>query len=572
VADNDRRFHAETLPNLPALGKQGGLTKTATSFGNFGQGGVPTGTGGGDFKNLAPQIRNPLLNVVNFYFPQDRKVLNQWLRYYQRFHPIVGAALDLHGEMIAGNFYLSGISDDKVLQVYNEAVAKCDLIQKNSEIITEFFNIGEAFPYVQWNETTGIFDQLIVVNPDYVHIRAHPFVHKPGGTTFEIEPSQALRDFVASRDPIDQELRQYVDPSILQAVQSNGMIKAHPFNMTGLIRRASPYDTRGTAITLRCLKDLMYEDILREAQWQIASAHVRPIWIYKLGDPSNQILPTVDDLRAFREVLLRGQFDPNFSIITSYAFNVENIGSQGKILPLIQEFDWVHKRVLTGLFTNEAETLGEGPNYQASSVARMIKNQRYMAYRTMLTTWMMEKIFKPIARAHGFRKKDGPNSNDRMRYKNNGSMESLTDDRNDEGLLLPTIEWANPLDMSDVESFRNAILRLSTDKFPRVAISTLLRVLGLDPKKEEAALKAQEGTVFDPLYQDYRTNYVQAEGRKRIGGPPGAGKGPGGGGGPDVGPPGGGGPAPDAGGGPAGEMPELPEGGGDVGGGELGGE
>lgn len=518
--EGERRFLAEVVPTLPGLSKSAGLSKTGTSFSNFG-GPQNVGSGAGaDFKQLAPQIRNPLLNVVNFYFPQDRKVLNQWLRYYQRFHPVVGSILDLHGEMIVSKFHLAGIKDQKVMQVYEESINRCDVYNRGVEMVKEFFNLGEVFPYLQWNEEEGFFDQLIVINPDYVHMRSHPFVHRPSAVTFEIEPSQALKDFVNSRDPVDQELRRYVDPSILNAVSGNSFIKAHPFNMSGMIRRASPYDVRGTSITLRALKDLLYEDILREAQWQIATAHVRPIWIYKLGDPNKGILPTIDDLKAFREVLLRGTFDPNFAIITSYAFSVENIGSQGKLLPLIPEFEWVHERILMALFSNKLEMMAEGPTYATSSIARVIKNQRYQAYRSMIETWITEKILKPIARAHGFYKAESGNNvqTDRRYKNNNGSRDALSNtSKRDADLLLPTIEWENPLDMSDVDSFRNAILRLATDKNPKVAVPTLLRILGLDPGQEELALKNQEGTVFDPQYQAYREAHVKKKITERLG-------------------------------------------------------
>jgi len=517
--DTGRRFFAEFVPNLPGLSKGGGMSKLGQGFGSFGM----QNTGGGqgaDFKQLAPQIRNPLLNVVNFYFPQDRKVLNQWLRYYQRFHPLVGAVLDMHGEMIVSKFHLSGIKEPNIMKVYDAAINKCDVYNRGVEMIKEFFNLGEAAPYLQWDETEGIFDQLICINPDYVHLRAHPFVHRAAATTIEIEPSQALKDFVNSRDPIDQELRRHVDPHIINAVAANSFIKCHPFNASMLLRRASPYDVRGTSITLRCLKELLYEDILREAQWQIASAHVRPIWIYKLGDSANQILPTLEDLKAFREVLLRGTFDPNFAIITSYAFQVENIGSQGKLLPLAPEFEFVHERVLLGLFSNMAEISGTGPTYQNSSIARLIKNQRYEAYRSMIETWITEKILKPIARAHGFYKvSEGEAYKSMVSRRNKGTPDSLSKSgKTDEDLLIPEIEWENPLDMSDVESFRSAILRLATDKTPKVAVPTLLRVLGLDPQKEAKALQAQEGTVFDPMYQDYRAKYVQMQIAKRLGG------------------------------------------------------
>lgn len=224
----------------------------------------PLGPGGGgpsqDFTRLAPQVRNPLLNVTNFYLPQDRKVLNQWIRYYDRFQALIGNSLDLHSEIVVSPFELDLVSDDDmVINMYKEmAFDKLDLFNRSVEMIREFYLIGEVFPFLQWNEKEGVFDQLVVMDPDYVHIHPHPFVHVKDAMTFEIEPSEVLKEFVNSTDEIDMRLQRYLDPAVRTAIASGRMIRVSPFNLTALMKRASPYDNRGTSIILRCIKDLFF--------------------------------------------------------------------------------------------------------------------------------------------------------------------------------------------------------------------------------------------------------------------------------------------------------------------------
>lgn len=450
---------------------------------------------GSGFARLPPQIRNPLLNVVNFYLPQDRKVLNQWCRYYDRFHPIVGNALDLHAETIVSPFDLEGIDDSQVMNVYKEMVNDyLELFNRMVEGIHEFYLIGEWYPFLQWNTQKGIFDQCVSIDPDLVHIHPHPFVHLKDAVTFEVEPSQTLIEFINSSDPLDQRLKKMLDPTIIAAVQSGTMMRISPFNMTSLLKKSSPYDDRGTSIVLKALKYLMYEDKLMEANYAIADGHVTPRWIFKLGDPANKIPPRKKDLEEFRNNLMRGWYDHSSAIISTYALQVEAIGSAGKILPLTKEFDWVEDRVLTAMFTHKAATTGVGPTYANAAVAKQIMNGRYFNRRQMIETWVKKKIFAPVARAHGF-------------YKPLPKGEKHKSKKERE-LWIPNINWRNKLDLTDTNEFKDYLLRMR-EKLG-VSMKTVYRYIGIDYNEEEKNLTAESGSVFDPVYQDYRKSHAKA--------------------------------------------------------------
>lgn len=471
--------------------------RTDTGLVVLAQGGtVPSANVGTDFSRLSPQVRNPLLNVTNFYLPQDRKVLNQWIRYYDRFNPIVGNSLDLHSEICVSPFDLVGVDDSKVANVYKEMVFdELDLFNKFVEAIREFYLLGESFLFAQWNEKRGYFDQLVCVDPDYVHVHPHPFVHVKDATVFEIEPSEVLRDFVNSSDPVDMKLKQYLDPRVSAAIASGTLIKVSSFNMTGLIKRASPYDVRGTSIVLRALKYLMYEDKLIQAQYAIADGHVTPRWVFKLGDQAKGIAPLKKDLIAFRNMLMQGWYDYNFAIISSYALQVEAIGSTGKILPVRDELNFIEERILTALFTSKAATHGEGPTYANASVARMMANARYQNRRAMLEIYARKKLFEPVARAHKFYVPLTPAES------SHGVRPSKRE------LLVPSINWLNKLDLSDTTDFRQYLARLLEKN--QISMKTVCRIFGLDYAEEERALLRERGTVFDPVYQDYRKKHAE---------------------------------------------------------------
>lgn len=525
-------------PNFPivALGSSG--------VGSFGPGGYGVGDNSRDFARLSPQIRNPLLNITNFYLPQDRKVLNQWIRYYDRFHPLVGNSLDLHAETVVSPFDLEGVEDEKVMQLYRDMTFdELDLFNKSVEIIREFYLIGEAFPFLQWNSEKGIFDQLVVMDPDYVHIHPHPFVHIKDAATFEIEPSEVLKEFVNSTDEVDMKLQKYLDPAVKSAIASGRMIRVSSFNLTAMLKRASPYDIRGTSIVLRCLKDLFYEDKLREAQYAIADGHVAPRWVFKLGDQQKGLPPRKEDLVEFRKRLLEGWYDYNFAIISSYALQIEAIGSAGKILPIVPEFQFVEDRILTALFTSKAATHGEGPTYANASVARLMANARYQNRRSMMDNFYKLKIFTPVARAHQFYKKLTPAE----------QAHGVRPDPKKRELLLPDVNWLNKLDLTDTVDFRNYLSKMRENL--QVSMHTVCRIFGLDFKKEEKYLLEERGTVFDPIYTKYREKHMETIFEKQEGIAE-----PGEGGEPGAGPGGAAASSPGEGPGGGGEAPTAPEG------------
>ena len=523
---------------LIALGGSpvGGGNFDGTFAGGMG-GAAATGSG---FARLAPQIRNPLLNVVNFYLPQDRKVLNQWVRYYEKFHPIVGNCLDLHAETIISPFDLEGIDDSSVMNVYRDMVFdNLELFEKGVQMMHELYLIGETFNFCQWNETKGIFDHCVVLDPDLVHCHNHPFIHLKDAATFEVEPSESLTDFVNSSDPMDMKLRQFLDPTIIAAVKNNQMMKLSSFNVTAMMRKSSPYEDRGTSIVLKAIKWLMYEDKLMEANYAIADGHVTPRWIFKLGDPTSKIMPRKKDLQEFRDNLMRGWYDQNTAIVSTYALQVEAIGSMGKVLPLVAEYQWVEDRVLTALFTHKLAINGTGPSYNNASVARQIMNGRYATRRAMFEAWVIKKIFTPVAKAHGFYKPLGPGEKGKS--------------KKERELWIPTINWRTKLDSTDTQEFKEFLMRMR-DK-TGVSARTIFKYMGLDYKEEEQSLMKETGSVFDPVFQEYRKKHAETVFEQKEKGTvtPGQASGMIGGGGMPMG-----------GGG------EL--GGGDMGGGDMGGE
>lgn len=318
--------------------------------------------GGADVLHSSPEIRNPLLNLINFYLPYDRKTLNQWVRYYDRFHPYVGNCLDIHGEFPISDFHFAGLSekDKKVEQIFEEQKERANILQYCFEASREYELIGEVFAFWGWNDSEGMFDEYVIINPDLLDVKTVTW-GRGKRSLYKYDPPQELKELAHDKDERMQEVINDLDPVVREALETNQPILLDDFNMMEMKRLASPYDSRGTTIVLRCIKELMYEDKLREAQYAIADQQITPVQIWKLGDPASGYMPTEEDLQDFRQLLLAGRHDQLFTIVSHGALDLDLVGYTGHLLPVIPEFEWVAKRILVGLYTNESMVTGDGP-------------------------------------------------------------------------------------------------------------------------------------------------------------------------------------------------------------------
>ena len=120
--------------------------------------------------SLQPELRNPLLNIENYFFPFSRKELNSWLNYYSIVHPVVSNALDLHSTLPWSSFKFEGIDDEDVLSYYQDVADDLKLFEMFMDITKHYFQYGEALPYAHWDNRIDCFDYIQLLMPDDVII------------------------------------------------------------------------------------------------------------------------------------------------------------------------------------------------------------------------------------------------------------------------------------------------------------------------------------------------------------------------------------------------------------------
>ena len=212
-----------------------------------------------------PEVYSPLFQIANLQLPRDRITMNAWNRNFYDTHPLVHNCINLHATYPIGKINIK-CKDRKIEQFFMDMVESIDLPGVLQAVALEFWKLGEVFPYATLDEVKGVWRNISVLNPDYVHIQDALF--NGGESVLSMKPDKRLLQMVQSNNPADIQLRSQISPEILHHVKVGNNIPLDSFNVSHLKMLSSPYDSHGTSVVVSIYKDLMLYDKLRECYSQ----------------------------------------------------------------------------------------------------------------------------------------------------------------------------------------------------------------------------------------------------------------------------------------------------------------
>lgn len=413
----------------------------------------------------APEIYSPLFQMANLQLPRDRITMNAWNRNFYTTHPLVHNCINLHA-----TYPISKISikckEQKIEQFFNEMAQDMDLVGILQSMAQEYWIEGECFPYAQLNESSGTWDKIEILNPDYIHVKKSPL----GDFSVSMRPDAALLRLVQSSNPDDIRLTKRMDPEIVYHIRKGNNIPLDNFHISHLKMLAAPYDIHGTSILVSIYKDLMLYDQIREAKFAQAGNMINPITLVKVGGTEEgEMHPTANDLENYRQVFESAQYDRDFKIITHAGVKVERVGASGQIIDIAPDMDFIMNNIMYGLMVPKNILIQEGAGFQSASIGLEVLKQRYESFRNMMAQWLIRKIFAPISEIQEF-----------YTYKDG-----------EKKLIVPEVDW-NQMVLYDMDNYINAIKELANNpENPVVSKETLFRSLGLNIDEEQRRIKQE---------------------------------------------------------------------------------
>lgn len=397
--------------------------------------------------------------------PRDRATINAWCRSFFALNPFVHNAISLHSTYPISKLNIKCANKD-IEKFFNDMAKEIDLMNVCVQIAQEYFLLGEAFPYAELDENLGKWSRIHIQNPDFMIVKRTVVGSEP---IIMLRPDENLKNIIKSNKASDQEQRKQIPQSIIEAVRRGENIPLDNFNVSQLARRISPYEIRGTGLPVCIFRQLMLFDLLRESKFAQADGMINPTTVVKIG--SADYKPTYEALEQWRATFEAAQSNKDFKIFTHEGVDIQRIGFGSGIFDISGDITQLVKEIYVGLQVPPVlMDGGADTTYANGGVALDVLRGRYMTFRNMLSDWLQNKIFAPIAKIQGF-------------YNYAGGEKQL---------IIPEVDW-NYMSLFDAGDYINNLVTLTsgTDDQRRVSLHSLYRSLGLEYEDEVRRLRKE---------------------------------------------------------------------------------
>ena len=211
----------------------------------------------------------------------------------------------------------------------------------------------------------GTVRRIVILNPDYIEIYTTPMNPEP---IIALRPNEELIDMVQRKTPGYERLSK----EVIALISSGQPIHLDNRSVGHIKYGECGYTKFGVGMVRRLFPTLSYKTKLMVAQWIVAERLIVPIKIVKVGSDERPAGPA--DLADVQAQLSQTANDPNLTIVTHHAFELDFFGAAGKVLTLSNEFDLINQEILDGMMINNALLNGEGPNFTHSADTRIMTN------------------------------------------------------------------------------------------------------------------------------------------------------------------------------------------------------
>ena len=324
-------------------------------------------TAGSGIIYTQPQFFSPIHTPINWQIPSKRKEIYQWMRFYYENEPKVATTIDFYSRFPI-NGYKNVCTNRRIKKFYDDLGKKINLIKWLRIISYETHLLGDCFPFLEVDcpvcggsgnnggqvceHDGGAFKRLVILNPEYVEVYSNFLAPAP---MLAFMPSEELRNTVLKKGPGYEKLSK----DVRDRIAAGKPIGLDNRNASHIKYMDNGYNRYGTGLVRRLFPMLAYKTKLLTAQWVVAERLILPIKIAKVG--SEERPASASDLAQVQAQLAQTANDPNLTLVTHHAFELDWFGASGKVLQLTTEFEMINQEILDGLGINKALLNGEGP-------------------------------------------------------------------------------------------------------------------------------------------------------------------------------------------------------------------
>ena len=392
-----------------------------TSYANMGM-------SGGTFGDVPEYFQ--LMNANNggiLYWPVSLKEKYSWYRYFARVDPYVKRAIEFHTDLPMSKLILRmpKMEDkklrDRILKKYEGMVKRINLFDRLHSMLYESSIIGNAFLFVEFDEERKEWSKIVILPPEEILISKIPMSDKSKiqyrpeiishiiqQYTIPVDSKESYQRFVNSLSDEETEVLKNLPYEIVkQLVENNGVLTmdTDPYSGDGehkigsfvyhFSEKRHDYYDLGTSPLECVLIPLLMKEHYKYTQLSLASRNMTPrnkISAPEIGE---------EELRQLRAEVDMSMLNPDYTIVTNYEWNWEQIGAENRLIDLSREYEEINEQFFAGLGITKEILTGEGM-YSGSKVSVELLNTRYLLKREMMQNFVEESLFQPIAEENGF--------------------------------------------------------------------------------------------------------------------------------------------------------------------------
>ena len=439
-------------------------------------------SGGMNTVTTSPNFYSPFLTPSSFQIPNARREVYLWANWWKNNEPKVSAAMNFYTNYPFSGWKLE-CSSSYVKDYFEKLVDHLNFQKWLPEISKVYHLLGDSFvllsidcPHCQgsnWDNKKNeacrhdgaTWKSISILNPDNV-LKSPGMIDQPG--TFSYKPSPEEIRLVNERQP--KEFYEAIPDSVRKMIMKGDPIKLNPISIYHFKYGSNPWEDYGTPMIRSLFPTLTYKDKLRQAQFIVAERMILPIKLVKVGTdtrPASQ-----EDIDSVQDELAAIANDPNLTLVTHHAFEMDYVGATGKIHTLSNEFELIEQEILDGVMLNKLLLNGEGPAYSSGQVGLLAMEKRIDTFRNEVAHWIEQHVFKPVAEWNGF---------------------VVEGERGQEELVYPKIKF-DSLDLRDDTGKLQTLVTANQNGV--ISNVTLIESFGFDPDQEIERLRFEQGSNF----------------------------------------------------------------------------
>jgi hypothetical protein len=434
--------------------------------------------------------QNFLRFLDGFVNIDDPVLMRRKYRDMYYFDNIAGTAADLRSELPFSEFSLVGVTDPKILQVYEDCLSELRPLQFLRRAMVDYFVYGAFAASFLFDEERKIFLSPRALDLDQCELIQTPLLNDEPIINYKHDEwLKPFYDLYASGDPRAKaylEKHGLNDINKYMLIKTGDSFKLDPETTLYLERNdLSISPNRQVSYFARALKFYEYEKRIFRGTLDLAEKRLKSILHLTVG--SEQIIPQAEDLAEISNAFKTANLDPTDAVVaTPWYVQTQEVRSPTDFWRYDEMYDFVSRGKLSALGINEQFLSGEA-NYNTMDVALSTFLDQLRSDRQYVTDAVFyKKLFPYIARENNFIIEDDKDAiRDMIQESKDIKLNPLVQEKHIQKKIkyqIPSIHWHKSLKPQGDKDYMDLLSSLKDQGIP-IPYRMWLAAVGVDAEE-----------------------------------------------------------------------------------------